>query len=140
MSEVYILDACALVAALTNEKGADVVRDVFQKAIDGEANIYMNKTNLLEVYYGIYREYGKQAADDLFNEIKNSPVIINSNLTDALFEEAGRLKASYKISLADSIALAEASVSGGLLVTSDHHEFDVIEQSDAESIKFHWIR
>jgi len=100
----------------------------------------MNKTNLLEVYYGVYREYGKKSADDLFDEIKISPVVIKSNLTDDVFSEAGRFKASYKISLADSIALAEASISGGALMTSDHHEFDIIEQSDAENVKFLWIR
>jgi predicted nucleic acid-binding protein len=53
--------------------------------------------------------------------------------------EAGRLKTTYKISLADAIALAEASVSGGILVTADHHEMDKIEQAEP-NIKFRWIR
>ena len=52
--------------------------------------------------------------------------------------EAGRLKATYKISLADSVALAEAFVSGGTLLTADHHELDVIEKH--EKIQFQWIR
>jgi predicted nucleic acid-binding protein len=59
-------------------------------------------------------------------------------LSDAVFAVAGRLKASYRISLADAVALAEASVSGGALLTSDHHEFDAIEQK--ENIRFLWIR
>jgi predicted nucleic acid-binding protein len=59
-------------------------------------------------------------------------------LSDKVFTEAGRFKASYKISLADSIALAETSVSGGKLLTADHHEFDIIEKQ--EKIKFNWIR
>jgi hypothetical protein len=59
-------------------------------------------------------------------------------LTDSVFNEAGRFKASYRISLADSIALAETIVSSGELLTADHHEFDVIEKQ--EEIKFHWIR
>ena len=140
MRDVYILDACALIAALTNEEGADIVKDVFRRAADGEANVFMNKINLLEVYYGIYREYGKKAADDMFSEIKNSSVIIKSDISDVVFKETGRFKASYKISLADSIALAETSISGGLLMTSDHHEFDIIEQSEPETTKFLWIR
>jgi len=37
MNEVYILDACALITALTNEEGADVVRDIFKKAINDES-------------------------------------------------------------------------------------------------------
>jgi len=59
---------------------------------------------------------------------------------DKIFFEAGRLKASYKMSLADSIALATAIVLGGTLLTSDHHEFDAIEASEAEDIKFQWTR
>ena len=55
-----------------------------------------------------------------------------------IFMEAGRLKASYKISLADSIALAQAFVVDGELITADHHEFDVIEGK--ENITFQWIR
>ena len=55
-----------------------------------------------------------------------------------LFAEAGRLKASYKISFADSFALAQTIVSGGELLTSDRHEFEVIEGK--EDIRFVWIR
>jgi predicted nucleic acid-binding protein len=54
------------------------------------------------------------------------------------FTQAGRLKATYKISLADSIALAQAIVVNGSLLTCDHHEFDAIEGK--ESLNFHWIR
>ena len=138
MKSSYVLDACALIAALTNEEGAGIVKDIFEKAADSEANVYMNKLNLLEVYYTIRRQYGAIAADHLLNEIEKSPVIIKANLADDVFKEAGKPKATYKISLADSIALAEASVSGGTLGTSDHHEFDVIENS--ENIEFLWIR
>ncbi|MDR0446149.1 MAG: hypothetical protein LBH17_03835 [Oscillospiraceae bacterium] len=53
--------------------------------------------------------------------------------------ESGRLKSAYKISLADAIALAEASVSGGHCVTADHHEMDKVEQGEP-NIKFMWIR
>ena len=55
-----------------------------------------------------------------------------------LFYEAGRLKASYKISFADSFALAQTIILDGTLLTSDHHEFDRIES--IEKIKFMWIR
>jgi predicted nucleic acid-binding protein len=69
---------------------------------------------------------------------KRSPIAVDHEITDEIFAEAGRLKASYKISLADAIALAEASVSGGALLTADHHEFDVVEKN--EKFQFQWIR
>ena len=138
MNKFYIMDACALVALLQNEAGADKVADIINAANRVEVIIVMNKLNLLEVYYDAYRSRGKEKADMMLFELKKLPVVINSEISDKIFEEAGRLKASYKISLADSIVLAETSVSGGLLLTADHHEFDIIEKQ--EKIKFEWIR
>jgi len=131
----YILDACALIAALTDEPGVEVIEPLFLRT---DAEIVMNKLNLLEVYYNIYRYAGAKAADEVLDEITRSPIRVLSEITEAVFKEAGKLKASYRISLADAVALAEASVSGGSLVTSDHHEFDPVHK--AEDISFVWIR
>jgi len=134
----YVLDACALIALLREETGADKVANVINAAFKSEAKVVMHKINLLEVYYDVYRLYGKSQANIILSELKKQPVIIKSEIDDNIFAEAGRMKASYKISLADSIALAETYVSNSSLLTSDHHEFDVIEKY--EKIKFEWIR
>ena len=134
----YVLDANAIIALLQDEQGSDVVASAINSADDGEAEILMNIINLLEVYYDAYRFRGKDQADKMLVEIKKRPIIINALISDEIFNEAGRLKASYKISLADSFALAQALVSGGELLTSDHHEFDEIEGN--ELITFCWIR
>lgn len=138
MNDVFVLDACALIALINKEDGADVIEDVIRKAQAGNATIIMNKFNLLEVYYDAYRTYGEDVANKLIRNINRPPIIIHSELSDEVFKEAGRLKASYKISIADSVALGETIISGGQLLTSDHHEFDKIES--AEKIKIHWIR
>ena len=138
MSVVYVLDACAMLAVLAKEPGADKVVEVYKKAASGEATLLMNKLNLLEVYYGLFREYGKERANMFFEEVKQSPIVINHTISDELFMAAGRLKASYKISLADSVALAETAISRGVLLTADHREFDAIDK-DGE-ITFLWIR
>ena len=134
----YVLDACALVALLQDEAGADKVAEVINAAHNGEATISMNKLNLLEVYYNAYRSLGREQANTMLVEFKKQSVIIHHEISDEVFLEAGRLKATYKVSLADSIALAEASVSGGELLTADHHEFDMVEKN--EEIRFYWIR
>ena len=134
----YVLDACALVALLQDEPGADKVADVINTANSAEAEIVMHKVNLLEVYYDAYRSRGKEQADLMLTRFKKFPVEINSEITDKIFSEAGRLKALYRISLADSIALAQAIVTGGELLTSDHHEFDALDGK--ENIRFGWIR
>ncbi|MCL2776059.1 MAG: type II toxin-antitoxin system VapC family toxin [Oscillospiraceae bacterium] len=135
----YVLDACALLAMLHNEDGADLVADIINAANNGEANLSMHKANMLEVYYDIYRSVGKIKADEIISELKKRPITIISDISDGLFEEAGRLKSLYKISFADVFALATASVTGAALLTADHHEMDKIEQSEP-NIKFHWVR
>jgi len=134
----YVLDACALVAFLTGEKGGEHVRLVYREAATGKAEVYMNAYNLLEVYYGFYRAFGKHLADAMARKLHASKIAIVSELDSAVFAEAGRLKASYKMSLADAVALAQTIVVSGALLTSDHHEFDAVEAN--EHINFIWIR
>ena len=138
MSKVYVLDASALIAVLSNEDGANKVVNVYKKVLSGEAELVMNVVNFLEVYYDDYRTHGKEAANKMVASVRALSIKIVTDTHDELFFEAGRLKATYKISLADSFALAQAKVTGGALLTSDHHEFDVIEGK--EPIKFLWIR
>jgi len=137
VSSIFVLDACALLAVARNEKGADVVANAYHKASIGEAELFLNRVNLLEVYYDFYRYRGKDYADNFVKTVKRSEVKI-CEFDEAIFGCAGRLKATYKISLADSIALAQAIILDGSLLTCDHHEFDVIEGK--ESLQFHWIR
>ena len=137
MNDFFVLDACALLAVARNEKGADIVVDAYNKANKGEAKLFLNRINLLEVYYDFYRYKGKDYADNFVETIKCSEVHI-CEFDESIFAQAGRLKATYKISLADSIALAQAIVVKGSLLTCDHHEFDAVEGK--EPLNFHWIR
>lgn len=59
---------------------------------------------------------------------------INRNLMQA----AGFFKTKYRVSLADSIALALAQQLDARLVSTDHHEFDTIEK--AGIIQLLWLR
>jgi PIN domain nuclease of toxin-antitoxin system len=134
----YVLDACALLAVLNKENGAEPVEDIIGRAGTGSARVSMNIVNLLEVYYGVFRKGGKKIADEMLLMVDASPIEVVGTISGDVLKEAGRLKASYKISVADSMALAEASVSDGILVTSDHHELNAVEAS--EKIKFDWFR
>ena len=135
---LFILDACALLAVLAMEKGAENIRNLFQKTVDNQAVLMMNKINFLEVYYKIYKAYGKVEADNLFKTIEQMPITIKDTLTNGVFKEAGRLKSKYKLSLADSIAVAESVINKGSLVTADHHEIEPVEM--AEKINITWFR
>jgi len=138
VSKTYVLDANALIALLGNEDGADNVAAIYAEADSGEAEIIMNAVNLLEVYYDFYRAYDKKTADEMIAHVEKSIINIVTEIDKPLVAEAGRLKAIYKMSLADTFAVAQVIVSNGVLVTSDHHELEPIETS--EGLNFMWFR
>ena len=138
MNKIYVFDACSIIALLTNEEGADVVKNLLQKALDAEIKVIMHKINFLEVYYDTYKTYGEEKALKLLEDIKITPMKINSEITDDIMVKAGRLKSLYKISLADSIGLAETMINKGCFVTADHHELEVIQEK--ENINIFWFR
>ena len=138
MKDSFILDACALIAYFKKEVGFKLVLQYFEQANNEEIFLFMHKLNLLEVYYGFYRDDGKETAEAVLCDASSLPITFVDDLGDPLFYEAGRLKATYDISFADSIALALASVKGEPLITCDHHDFGMVEPK--EQIKFTWIR
>ena len=138
MTGRYILDACALLAAYKQEDGFSVVADLYEDAVNGDTMLSMNMINLFEVYYGLIYEFGIEFANERLREVTESIVEI-TDLTIPKLIEAGRLKTTYQISLADAIAIAEAIISKGTLITADHHEMDRVEQSE-QNIQFLWIR
>lgn len=138
MKKSFVFDASALIAFLNDEDGADKVEEILKKSKEGECLIYINKLNILEVYYGVYREDGREKADEVLAKILGLPLIVIDTLTDEVFKVAGELKAKYKISLADSIVLAEGQTREVQILTADHHEFDPIEKK--KEVKFYWIR
>ena len=138
MNKIFVLDACSLIALLTNEDGSDAVKGLLHKATDNEIKIFMHKINFLEVYYYIYKRYNEKVALKLLEDIKTMPVKINSEISDDIFQKAGRLKSLYKMSLADSIGLAEAIIANGYFVTADHHELDIVQEK--EKLNIIWIK
>ncbi|MDR0459857.1 MAG: hypothetical protein LBH62_00215 [Nitrososphaerota archaeon] len=75
MNTFYVMDACALIAFLRDEQGAEAVTAVLKYAKQGKAEICMNSINLLEVYYDIYHNLGKTKADEELFMIKELPIL-----------------------------------------------------------------
>jgi len=138
LSEIFILDACALIALLAGEPGAENVKKIFQDAIDGNITVKINQINLLEVYYKICNVYNQDKANKTMKKIKEFPIEIIVGLEEDVFNEAGRIKSKYKIPLGDSIAVAECIIGKGILVTSDHNDLEKIEKK--ENLRISWFR
>jgi predicted nucleic acid-binding protein len=138
LNEIYILDACALIALLAGEAGAENVKKIIQDAVDGNITVKINQINLLEVYYKICNVYNQDEAKRTIKKIKEFPIEIIIGLKEEVFDEAGRIKSKYKIPLGDSIAVAECIIGKGILVTSDHNDLEKIEKN--ENLKINWFR
>jgi len=134
----FVLDACALLSFIYNEQGCDIVHNVLEQADAGQVELYMNKLNLLEAFYDIRRSKGIEVAENYYSIVLDSSICLVDGMADDVFREAARLKTEYKISLADAVALGQTSALDAIILTSDHHELDVVEQKEA--IKFYWIR
>jgi PIN domain nuclease of toxin-antitoxin system len=88
--KTYVFDACALIAYFAKEKGAENVKNILRGAIDNEnITIFMNKTNLLEVYYKIIKVYDINKADEMLEVVKKLPIKVISELRDHVFGKAG---------------------------------------------------
>lgn len=130
-----VLDACALIAFLNDEPGADVVAALLQEV----PSVELSALNLLEVAYDAVRSTGQpSSAREILDAIRSLPVRIRWGLDEELIESASRLKTTFRISLADSVAVALAASLNAPLATSDHHEFTPLET--VGTARFLWIR
>ena len=109
MQNGLVLDACALIAYFKHEEGWEAVGSLIEKAALNELRLTMGKYNLLEVYYGFYRDDGRGKAEEILQDTLGLPIRIVEELSDTVFLEAGRLKATYGISLADAVVLGLAN-------------------------------
>jgi predicted nucleic acid-binding protein len=133
----YTLDACALIALINKEPEADMVDDLIQRAVAGEAALNMSIINLTEVHYGYLHERGAEEAERILNRILSYPIRVISVITEPVFRKAAFFKASYSISLADAYACATAWWTHSTLVTKDH-EIRPVEQREKLSVR--WIK
>ncbi len=73
--------------------------------------------NLVEVYYRIERDHGRQAADDTLSDLRAA--LIAELPGTARMIDVARIKATAVIALADCFAVATAAARGLVLLTGD---------------------
>jgi uncharacterized protein with PIN domain len=131
---VYVFDACAVIALLDDEAGVEVVEDL----LAGENHrCVIHILNVCEVYYHIYRRADKDRAAKLETILESYGFQLDNSLRSALWQRASQLKAEWRrVSLADCFALALALEDTATLVTSDHHELDPIAQAGLCPFRF----
>jgi predicted nucleic acid-binding protein len=115
----YVLDACAVIALLNDEGGADTVAGLITRAGVGTDRLFMNGIQALEVYYDRIYIKGREYADTVLESLYASPIIILSDVSRDIIQEAGRFKTSYSLSLGDTFAAASAKKLSATLITRD---------------------
>jgi PIN domain nuclease of toxin-antitoxin system len=133
----YVLDACAVLAFLNDEEGADLVEDLLNRKTAGEITLFMSIVNLLEVYYNELRDKDAEIAQVVLDMVQRYSITVIDRISDFAFHEAARLKVTYKLSFADAIGLAARAELSGTFVSSDHSELEAVENS--EQIPFLWL-
>jgi PIN domain nuclease of toxin-antitoxin system len=130
---IYVLDACAMIAFLKGEAGADVVENAL---LEQDSQCMAHAINLCEVYYDFHRAGGASTADDAILDMRALGLVERDDFDEPFWRDAGKLKAQGGISPADCFAVTLANRVGGTLLTSDHHEMDAIAAARICSITF----
>lgn len=129
---IKVLDACALIAFLRDEKGADLVEAAL---IEGDCAAHA--LNACEVYKDcLTRGEPAAQADGLIDDLIATGLAIYEDMDEALWKNAARLKTRGKIAYADCFALELSMRLGGLLYSSDHHELDAFVGQEGLTIQF----
>jgi predicted nucleic acid-binding protein len=81
--------------------------------------------NLVEVYYRIQCDHGREAADDTLASLRAS--LAPDLPGTARMIDAARLKARVSIALADCFAAATAAAHGVVLLTGDPELLDLVD-------------
>jgi len=120
----YVLDTSALLAYIEDEEGADLIEDLLEQAEQDQLLLLVSFITFTEIFYLSLREQGEMVARERLELLDQLPLIrIESSPSVGL--AAGRLKAKFSISLADSWIAALAKSSEARLVHKDP-EFEAL--------------
>ena len=123
----YLLDTSALLTLSGDEPGAQMVESLLVKGRHGEVRLYVSFMSVMEAGYKAYRVRGENSLADLLAYLQKLPVT-RVDVDEELIALAARMKATYRLSLADAWILATAKQLGATLL----HKDPEYEQASAE--------
>jgi predicted nucleic acid-binding protein len=130
----YVFDACAMIAFLRGEPGADVVQEIL---LDPTSHCVAHAINLCEVYYDFVRAADEKTARAAVRDLTKIGIRERRDMSTAFWMGVGQLKGTIrKVSLADCFAIEMARRIGAQIVTSDHHEFDPLATQRICAVRF----
>jgi|SRR3990172_7062477 len=133
----FVLDACSIIAFLRGEAGSEIIESVLMKE---DNRCVAHAINLCEVYYDFIRAKDEETARGAIGDLQSIGIIATEKMDRSFWQDAGKIKARNKISLADCFAIALAMRENATLLTSDHHDFDPIVKNGNCPVPVQFIR
>jgi predicted nucleic acid-binding protein len=112
--ETYLLDTSAIMTLIEDEMGAEKVEQILR-----EQPVVITWMSLLEVAYITRQERGEVEAERRYALLKVLPVNLLWQLDEPTLLTAARLKANYRLSLADTIIAAYAIQQKAVILHKD---------------------
>lgn len=113
-----VLDTSILLLYLRQESGYKSVEELLVQAQKNKIALFSSDITLMEVYYQMIRELGKDEADKYLANIQKLPITFVA-ITKEILTIAALFKARGGISVADGIIAATAKVNNVPLLTKD---------------------
>jgi uncharacterized protein with PIN domain len=137
---IKVIDACAMIAFLRDEPGADVVEKILDDAAE---DCVAHVVQFSEVFTWFLKNgLAEKDALEAVNDLQDAGIEQRDDIDAAFWQEVARQRAAitstvktpatgakHAIALADCFAVALARKLAGSVVTSDHHEFDYVHSS-----------
>ena len=113
-AETYLLDTSAIFTLIEDETGATRVEQVLR-----EQPVIITWMSLLEVYYITQQEHSVAEAERRYALLRVLPITLMWHIDEPILLTAARLKAKYRLSLADTIIAACAIQQNAILLHKD---------------------
>ena len=133
LNATHCLDACAVIAYLRNEIGAEVLKGIIEQP---KSLLAIHVCNLGEIYYDFFRADGLSAVQTAWANNVSLPLDLRRDADDEFIQRVAVMKVEERVSFADAIALAERLEVP--LIATDHHEFDAVKAKG--HFRFVWLR
>lgn len=114
----YLLDTSALLTLRDDERGADTVAELLQKAQDGECKCFACFLSLMEILYRVWKDEDEFAGRLAYEECRSLPIQWIHE-TENLLVASAKIKATNKLSVVDAWIAASALQENAILVHKD---------------------
>jgi predicted nucleic acid-binding protein len=119
INEKVVLDTSAIITYFEGENGKDTVEELLISSASSSFRLFLPFSAAIEFYYINFNNIGEETANQRFAMLMSLPLELIKNIDEPYMIEAGRLKASYPISFADSLIAAYVSLEDASLVHKD---------------------